>query len=107
MSRKSHHPETRRIARERIAILFQKASEFFPSDPAASDRCVDLARKIAMKQRVRVDRRFRRRYCHHCNRYLVPGQNVRVRVSRGRVVMTCLSCRRQMRFPLRGRHERG
>jgi ribonuclease P protein subunit RPR2 len=106
MAQKSHHPESRRIARERIAILFERAREFFPENPAWSDRCVALARRIAMKQRVRIDRPFRRQFCHHCEKYLVPGKNVRVRVSRGRVIMTCLSCRRQMRFMLRGGHER-
>lgn len=101
MARRSTHPDTRRIARERIAILFTRARECFPSDPSLSDRYVSLARKISMKQRVRLERKFRRQFCHHCKRFLVPGVNMRVRVTRGRVVITCLSCKKQMRFPVR------
>ncbi|MCU0632333.1 MAG: ribonuclease P [Methanolinea sp.] len=101
MARRTSHPDTRRIARERIAILFSQARECFPYEPGLSDRYVALARKISMKQRVRLERRFRRQFCHHCQRFLVPGVNMRVRISRGRVVVTCLSCRRQMRFPVR------
>lgn len=101
MAKRSPHPDTRRIARERIAILFTCALECFSSDPAMSDRYVALARRISMKQRVRLERRFRRQFCHHCMRFLAPGVNMRVRVSRGRVVVTCLSCGKQMRFPVR------
>ncbi|MCQ8893196.1 MAG: ribonuclease P [Methanolinea sp.] len=101
MTRKTSHPEIRRIARERIAILFEQARRVFPTDPALSHRYIALARKISMKQRVRLDREFRRQFCHHCHRFLVPGVNMRVRISHGKVVVTCLSCRKQMRYPAR------
>lgn len=101
MGRRKTPQDTRHISRERIAILFNLAGECFSENPALSDRYVQLARKISMKQRVRLERRYRRQFCHHCKRFLVPGVNMRVRVSRGRVVITCFSCRRQMRFPAR------
>ncbi|HOS81602.1 MAG TPA: ribonuclease P protein component 4 [Methanolinea sp.] len=103
MSRRTAHPEARRIARERIAILFEQARKAFPLDPALADRYVSLARKISMKHRVRLDREFRRQFCHHCHRFLAPGANARVRIYRGRVTVTCLACHRQMRYPLRRR----
>jgi len=103
MARRTANPEARRIARERIAILFARAKEAFPTSPDLANRYVSLARKISMKQRVRLDREFRRQFCHHCHRFLVPGVNARVRISRGRVVVTCLSCRRQTRYPVRRR----
>jgi ribonuclease P protein subunit RPR2 len=105
----ARHPSSqgaaRKLARERIAILFTRAAEFFPSDPLASDRCVELARRIAMRQRVRIDRTLRRQFCRHCHRFLVPGRNVRVRIHHRRVVITCSGCGRQMRIPLGSRHE--
>jgi ribonuclease P protein subunit RPR2 len=103
MTRRTANPEARRIARERIAILFARAKEAFSTNPALADRYVSLARKISMKQRVRLDREFRRQFCHHCQRFLVPGVNARVRISRGKVVVTCLSCKRQTRYPIRRR----
>jgi ribonuclease P protein subunit RPR2 len=103
-----HSPplHVKKIARERIAILFSRAQEFFHEDPSVSHRCVELARRISMRQRVRIDRVFRRQFCRHCYRFLVPGENLRVRIHQGRVVMTCRECGRQMRIPLEERHER-
>lgn len=103
MTRRTAQPEVRRIARERIAILFERAREAFPLNPALADRYVSLARKISMKHRVRLDRELRRQFCHHCYCFLVPGANARVRIYRGRVTVTCLACHRRMRYPLRRR----
>lgn len=105
MKSRSSGPAAKKIARERIEILFKQAAEFFPADPAISDRCVDLARRIAMRQRIRIDRTFRRQFCRHCHRFLVPGRNMRVRIHQGRVVITCRGCGRRLRIPLGGRHE--
>jgi ribonuclease P protein subunit RPR2 len=102
---RSPPPQSKKIAKERIALLFCRAGEFFPEDPLLSDRCVALARKISMRHRVRIDRHLRRQFCRHCYRFLVPGKTVRVRIARGKVVMTCLSCGRQTRIPVEKRHE--
>jgi len=83
MKVKSKNPATKNIARERIGILFEQARLAFPEHPAWSNRYVELARKIAMRQRVRIDRELRRQYCHHCYAFLVPGKNMRVRVHSG------------------------
>jgi ribonuclease P protein subunit RPR2 len=102
---RSPPPHAKKIARERIAILFARAREFYPEDPAVSHRCVALARRIAMRQRVRIERRFRRQFCRYCYAFLVPGRNMRVRIHRGKVIVTCGECGRQMRFPLEERRE--
>jgi ribonuclease P protein subunit RPR2 len=98
MKEKSRTPSTKQIARERIAVLFREAENAFAEDPKRSDRYVALARRIAMRQRVRIPREFRRRFCHYCYTFLVPGANMRVRVHRGMVVVTCRACRRSMRY---------
>lgn len=103
MGRRQVSGEARRIARERIGILFARAEEFFPSYREGSDRCVALARRIAMRHRVRIPRHLRRRYCRRCGAFLVPGANLRVRIRQGTVVATCLRCRRQRRYRLAGR----
>jgi ribonuclease P protein subunit RPR2 len=98
MKEKSRNPATRMIARERIEVLFKQAEQAFSDHPERSNRYVELARKISMRQRIRIDRKYRRRYCHHCSAFLVPGRNMRVRVSRGNVVVTCQSCNKKMRY---------
>lgn len=98
MKGKSKNSTTKQIAKERVAVLFRQAELAFPESPDLSNRYVGLARKIAMRQRVRINREFRRRFCHHCSAYLVPGQNMRVRVHGGNVVVTCLLCNRKTRY---------
>lgn len=98
MKERSKNPATKQIARERIEILFEQARLAFAEFPDLSDRYVFLARKIAMRQRIRIPRELRRQYCHHCNSYLVPGSNMRVRVHRGNVVVTCRTCNKHTRY---------
>jgi len=98
MKEKSKNPATKKIARERISVLFGQAREAFAAHPERSNRYVELARKIAMRQRVRIDRELRHQYCHHCYAFLVPGSNMRVRVHRGNVVVTCRSCNKKTRY---------
>jgi ribonuclease P protein subunit RPR2 len=100
MKEKSRNPATKKIARERIEVLFEQARREFCSHPERSNRYVDIARKIAMRQRIRIDRELRRKFCHHCYSFLVPGRNMRVRVHRGNVVVTCHSCNKKTRYRL-------
>ena len=98
MKERSKNPTTKMVAKERIGVLFIQAQDAFPEHPERSNRYVALARRIAMRQRVHIDREFRRRFCHHCYAFLVPGQNMRVRVHRGNVVVTCGICNMKMRY---------
>jgi ribonuclease P protein subunit RPR2 len=56
MARRHQRSDRRQIAGERIRILFAQAAIFFPENAAWSDRCITIARKIAMKERVRIPR---------------------------------------------------
>jgi ribonuclease P protein subunit RPR2 len=98
MKPRSKKPATKEISRERVQVLFRQAELAFAAHPERSNRYVELARKIAMRQRIRIDREYRRRFCHHCSAYLVPGQNMRVRVHRGNVVVTCQICNKKTRY---------
>jgi len=104
VKKKSQKPSTKVIARERIAILFAQAQRIYAEDPLLANRYVALARRISMRQRVRIDHEFRRRFCHHCYAYLVPGKNMRVRVHRGNVVVTCRACNKHSRYRIGRRH---
>jgi len=98
MKERSKNPATKQVARERISVLFKQARQAFHEHPGWSNRYVELARRIAMRQRVRIGHEYRRQYCHHCYAFLVPGQNMRVRVHRGNVVVTCGICNKKMRY---------
>jgi ribonuclease P protein subunit RPR2 len=103
MAQKSLNPGAKKLARERIDILFRAAEAVFPEKPEQAHRYVALARRIAMRQRIRIERDHRRRFCHQCYRFMVPGVNMRVRVHRGRVVVTCKYCGSRTRYPIRGK----
>lgn len=90
--------EIRKVARERIAILFEKAEREFDENPELSKRYVSLARKIAMKANISLPRETKRKFCKKCLNYLKSGENLRVRVHRNRVIYTCLNCGNVMRF---------
>ncbi len=91
----------KKIASERVLILFNQAELKFHEDFSLSDRYVTLARKIAMKYKVKIPRELKRRFCKNCFKYLVPGNNCRVRLCQGKVVYTCLSCKNITRFSYR------
>ncbi|QVV89302.1 ribonuclease P [Methanospirillum sp. J.3.6.1-F.2.7.3] len=100
MSRRYPRSDRKHIAMERILILFSQAESFFQWDPEYSHHCVRQARLIAMKERIRIPPELRRRYCRKCNSYLVPGRTGTIRIYRGRVIITCLSCGWHRRFPI-------
>ncbi len=96
----------RRIALERMEVLFGLAEkEALQGHAARARRYVDLARKLGMRYNVRMPPQFKRRFCKGCLAYLVPSVNARVRVGRGRLVITCLSCGAIQRLPFRAERQ--
>jgi ribonuclease P protein subunit RPR2 len=88
----------KKIARERINVLFKEAEENFSLDKKLANRYVELARKLAMKYRVRIPSEFKRRYCKHCYSYLMPSKNCRVRTKDGMLIVYCLECKKFNKF---------
>ena len=93
--------QQKKIAADRIAILFQEAKEIFSKDKSLANRYVTLARKIAMKTKSRIPLELKRQFCKHCYGYLMPGVNSRVRTRAGKVIISCLDCKKFMRIPVR------
>jgi ribonuclease P protein subunit RPR2 len=96
------------IARERMELLMEQADHAaLEGKMDMADRYVDMARRIGMRYNVRFSPEHRRRFCRACYRYLLPGSTSRTRMSRGRVVTTCLRCGHIMRRPLGARGASG
>lgn len=87
------------IATERVKHLISFADEVFSKDPKRADHYIELARKVAMKARIRIPSNFKKRFCKHCYSFLKPGINCRVRTRNNKVVYYCLNCKKYMRFP--------
>jgi len=100
----------RAIALRRIRRLFQLALEVVREEPELADRYVEIARRIAMRARVRMPREFKRLICKGCKRFIVPGLTCRVRLQPRRephIAITCLRCGHVFRMPIKGRKDRG
>ena len=100
MRRYSKKPaEFRKIALDRIKKLFKEADSVFKENPKLSNRYVTLARKIAMKYKIKIPSNLKKKYCKYCYSYLKPGQNCRVRIRDNKVIYYCQKCKKYMRFP--------
>lgn len=91
----------KKIAEERIKKLFQQAEEVFASDKSLANRYVTLARKIAMKTKVRIPPELKGKFCKHCYKFLTPGINSRIRTRAGKVIISCLECKKFKRIMLK------
>lgn len=81
------------LARERIEILV--ASALGEKDEQLAQRQAALAKKIAMRHRVRLPYSIRQLFCKRCKAFIVPGRTSRVRVGRAgakAVRLTCAKC---------------
>ncbi|WP_456472213.1 ribonuclease P protein component 4, partial [Methanocaldococcus sp.] len=71
----------KKIGYERIDILMNLAEEEAKKGNLdRAKRYVYLARKIAMKLRIKFPKKWKRRICKKCNSLLIFGRNARVRV---------------------------
>ncbi|RLI88522.1 MAG: ribonuclease P [Archaeoglobales archaeon] len=92
------------IALRRINLLLGKAQEIKFEDYELARRYVELARKIAMRYRVRIPKELRL-YCKKCG-YPYRHDRLRVRVSKSRVIITCLNCGFVRRVPIRPKRQK-
>ena len=97
---------TKQIAMHRVRILFSLAKQNAQSEPELAQRYIRLARKVAMRARLRLPREYRFLVCRKCKSFILPGVNCRTRIQPRRephMVITCLSCGKITRIPIKGR----
>ena len=94
--------EQKKIAGRRINRLFRYAEKTaLNGEIKLSNRYVELARKISMKNLTPIPKSYKRRFCKYCYNYLLPTITCRVRISRGKVIVFCKNCRRYNRIPVK------
>lgn len=89
-----------KIARERVEYLIRRAIEWKGRDYELARRYVELAKKIAMRYRVRIPKELKSTYCKKCL-YPYTSEKLRVRVKKGRVVVKCLNCGFEKRIKIK------
>ncbi|UCC58834.1 MAG: ribonuclease P [Candidatus Bathyarchaeum sp.] len=99
---------TKQIALQRVHTLFHLAKKVVHEDPKLAQRYVKIARKIAMKTKLRLPQEYRSLICRHCKSFILPGVNCRIRIQQRRephMVITCMNCGQHSRFPLKEREK--
>jgi ribonuclease P protein subunit RPR2 len=100
--RQREQREKKKVAMERVDTLFTLAERVFPYEPELANRYVEIALAVQRKAKIRLPRKWKRRYCKKCHSFLVPGVNARVRLRDKpypHVVVKCLNCGHIMRYP--------
>ncbi len=90
----------KKIAKERIKILFEMMERMKDEDYDLARRYVELARRIAMKYRLKLPKRYKLLFCKKCL-YPYKEGKFRVRVRKSRVIITCMNCGYERRIPIR------
>ena len=104
----SQRRQNRKIARERIHLLFKEALDAYSENPSRAQRYAEMARKLGMRYKVRLPKIYRMNICRGCKKFIVPGFNSRVRLQRRRephIVVTCFNCGKQNRMMIRKRND--
>jgi ribonuclease P protein subunit RPR2 len=92
----------KKIAEERIQILFKQAYEALNSgETERSKRYIRLAKSIGMKSQTPIPRALKRRFCKKCFSLFIPGKTVRTRIKKGSnyITYSCLVCGNIQRYP--------
>jgi ribonuclease P protein subunit RPR2 len=91
----------KRVAAERIGILFSLAKEVHDSNPELARRYLGIIRQISRHYKVKIDKRVKASMCKRCGSLLVPGRNLSVRLvsSRRQLLYKCLDCGYERRIP--------
>ena len=92
------------IAHERVEFLITNA--LAEKDPDLAGRQAALAKRIAMRHRLRLPYHVRQLFCKSCKAFIVPGRTSRVRTGRSRtraVRITCNRCGHTYRRVIAGR----
>jgi ribonuclease P protein subunit RPR2 len=78
---------------ERVIYYLNLAKENLKDHPERSRRYVEIARKIAMRKRVRI-KKLKFKFCKKCNSYLLPGYNSKVEIDKNKKIIKyiCLYC---------------
>jgi len=90
--------EEKKLALERVKILFKLAEQEFPKHPERSHKYAKMILNIVKKVRIRLPKNIKIFICKKCGKYLSPGVNLKVRSKDGYTIYECLSCGSKRRY---------
>jgi len=78
--------------------ILDKARSVFDKDKSLAKKYARKARRVSLKNKVKMPPHLKRQVCKNCSALLVPGKNLRVRTRNGHVVYYCLDCKKYTRI---------
>ncbi len=96
---RNNNPKTEKIAQERVEKLLKIARKVFDENPKLAKRYVELAWKIKTRYNLDLPKRIRLKFCRKCQTLWVPEKTCRFRLNSSKVVISCLNCGCQKRYP--------
>ena len=81
------------IASRRILILFENAISNARNNPELSQRQAHIAKKIAMRFKIKMPWHIRSSFCKKCKKFIVPNISSRVRIGRSNVKSIRITCK--------------
>lgn len=91
---KAHKFAQKKEALTRVVSLFDLAR----NDPKLAKKYVLAARRLCLKNRLRLPLEFRRSFCVNCSAFFAVGKNCSVRKRKSGVVIRCLECQNVTRI---------
>ena len=85
-------PVVRKIALERMQILIQNAVSNAKSNPKLAQRQAVAAKKISMRNKVRMPYELRIVFCKKCKNFIAPGLSSKIRLGRTSLKSIRITC---------------
>ncbi|MFW9867892.1 MAG: ribonuclease P [Candidatus Thorarchaeota archaeon] len=105
MVKKNRHYRVivKKIAKNRILYLFQRAHDIFPENKSLANRYTYLARRYAQRAKIKIPYDWKKRICKKCKKFLYPGINYQIRMHshKGKgshISLTCFECNNTTRY---------
>ncbi|MBR9677957.1 MAG: ribonuclease P [Nanoarchaeota archaeon] len=91
--------QEKKIAVERMEILFELAKQTVKKDEEQAKKYVKIIKKINTKTKTRIPPKIKHFLCKKCDSVLIPGYNATVRMKQGRKITRCKECKEIKRQP--------
>jgi ribonuclease P protein subunit RPR2 len=91
----------KKIAVERIGILYDLAVATYNTDPKLSSQYIKKLKRISAHYRIKLDNNMKRHICKRCGSLLVSGSNLSIKIASSKrlVLYKCLNCGAETRLP--------
>ena len=96
---RNNNPKTEKIAQERVKKLINRARKVFDENPELANHYVDLAWKIKTRYNLNLPKKIKLKFCRKCQTLWVPKKTCRFRLNSSKLVVSCLNCGNQKRYP--------